>query len=41
MVEHTFQNAEIVIGTESWLTEDISDREVFPQGYIRYTDVIN
>jgi hypothetical protein len=36
MVEHTFQNTDIVIGTESWLTEDISGREVFPQGYKIY-----
>jgi hypothetical protein len=33
MVEHAFQNADIVIGTKGWLTEDMSDKEVFPLGY--------
>ena len=35
-VEHIFQDADVVIGTESWLTEDISDSEVFPPGYKIY-----
>jgi hypothetical protein len=32
-IEHTFINSGVVIRTESWLAADISDSDVYPQGY--------
>ena len=29
-------NPDVVMGTESWLSADISDAEVFPQNYVTY-----
>ena len=29
-------NPDVVLGTESWLSVDISDAEVFPQNYVTY-----
>ena len=34
MIEST--NADVVMGTESWLTPDIKDSEIFPKGYSVY-----